>query len=145
MGNEKTVLLIDDEPAFLEPLVDALSFHGVRVLTARTGEEGLEILTKETVNLVSVDVMMDPGESLRGKTSSQHAGLFVCKEIRRMFPGMAVFCISVINDRELIREIQKCGARFLRKGETPLRTVLQMMRASLTGVAYSTDEHDLEF
>jgi oxygen-independent coproporphyrinogen-3 oxidase len=39
----------------------------------------------------------------------------------------------------LIKEIQFLGVRFLRKGETPLRTVLNMMRSRLTGIAYSSE------
>ena len=50
-----------------------------------------------------------------------------------------VFCLSVVSDENAIRKIQSFGVKFLRKGETPLRTVLNMMRSRLTGIAYSTD------
>ena len=42
--HNKTILLIDDEQTFLEPLADALESEGHRVLKARTGHEALEIL-----------------------------------------------------------------------------------------------------
>lgn len=135
----KTVLLIDDEQAFLEPLADALEFEGVRVLKARTAEQALEILGGQRVDLITIDIMLDPGPKLGTEIESRSAGMFLCREISKRYHGLDAFCISVISDRETIREIEDLGIRFLRKGETPLRTVLNMIRSRLTGVAYSTE------
>jgi len=123
----------------LEALEDALTHEGYRVLKASTGEEALSILAKEQVDLATVDVMMSPGPSLEGQTSSQRTGLYLCQVIVKRYPKLDVFCLSVVNDPDLIREIQLLGVRFLRKGETPLVTVLNMMRSRLTGIAYSTE------
>jgi DNA-binding response OmpR family regulator len=136
--SSKTILLIDDEQSFLEPLADALEFEGHRVLKARTAEEGLELLNRENVDLVTIDIMLDPGKGLQDK-DSHSAGLFLCQEVRRKYPNVNAFCISVVSETRTIREIESLGIRFLRKGETPLRTVLDMLRSSLTGIAYSTD------
>jgi DNA-binding response OmpR family regulator len=141
----KTVLLIDDEQGYLEPLSDALTSLGVRVLIARTASAGLQVLDKEHVDLVTVDIMMDPGPELADKVDSHSAGVFVCREIRRLHPDVSVFCLSVVNDSDTIRQIRDMGVWFLRKGETPLKTVLDRLRSSLTGVAFSTDERDLRF
>jgi DNA-binding NarL/FixJ family response regulator len=135
----KTALLIDDEQGFLEPLADALEFEGVRVLKARTAQDALELLAKEQVDLVTIDIMLDPGARLAAKVKSHSAGLFLCREIKRKYPFIAAFCISVISDIATIREIESLGVRFLRKGETPLRTVLNMLRSKLTGLAYSSE------
>lgn len=136
---KKTVLLMDDEQGFLEPLSDALEYEGYRVLKATTAEEGLRMLEREHVDLVTIDVMMPPGPSLEKSTNSQTSGILVCKEMRNKYPAVDAFCISVINDWSVIREIESFGVKFLRKGETPLRTVLNMIRSRLTGVAYSTE------
>ena len=133
----KTLLLIDDDQMFLEPLVDALTFEGYRVLTARTGEEGLAYLAKESVDLVTVDIMLDPGDSLQDKVTSQTTGVFLCGEIRRLYPHMNVFCISVVSDPETVAPIHKLGIRVLNKGEISLRKVLELLRASLSGIVYS--------
>lgn len=135
---QKTVLLIDDEPGLLEPLEDALTSEGVRVLKALTGEEALEILARERVDLATVDVMMPPGPTLEAETSSQRTGLYLLRIIRDEYPHVALFCLSVVNDSQLIRSIQSLGVRFLRKGETPLRTVLGIIRSRLTGTAYKS-------
>lgn len=137
--NRKTILLIDDEQSFLEPLADALSSEGYRILIARTASEALEILKQEKVDMVTIDIMLDPGEALKDKVDSHKTGLFLCEEISRNYPHIDAFCISVISDMQTIKKVESFGIRFLRKGETPLRTVLNMLRSRLTNVAYSTE------
>ena len=139
MLQTKTALLIDDEQGFLEPLADALEFEGVRVLKARTAEQALQLLKQEHVDLVTIDIMLDPGQALGDHVDSHSTGLFLCHEIRKKYPQLDAFCISVVSDVGIIREIESLGIRFLRKGETPLRTVLNMLRSRLTGVAYSSE------
>jgi DNA-binding NarL/FixJ family response regulator len=139
MSPTKTVLLIDDEQSFLEPLADALEFEGHCVLKARTAEQGLFLLKTNKVDLVTIDIMLDPGKSLEKSVDSQKAGIFLCTEVKRLYPNIDAFCISVISDIDIIKKIEQLGIRFLRKGETPLRTVLGMLRSRLSGIAYSTD------
>ena len=135
MLRTKTALLIDDEQGFLEPLADALESEGVQVLKARTAEQALQLLTQEHVDLVTIDIMLDPGQSLEDLVDSHSTGLFLCSEIRKKYPEIDAFCISVVSDVGIIHEIESLGIRFLRKGETPLRTVLNMLRSRLTGIA----------
>jgi len=136
---QKTVLLVDDEQGFLEALADALEHEGHRVLKATTAEDALRILREQTVQLVTVDVMLSPGPSLESQTTSQDAGVWLCEKITKQYPQLDVFCLSVVSDLETIQKIESFGVRFLRKGETPLRTVLNMISSRLTGIAYSTD------
>jgi CheY-like chemotaxis protein len=137
---QKTVLLVDDEQGYLEALADALEFEGHRVLKAVTAADALDILHRENVHLATVDIMLPPGESLEGQMTSHDAGIMLCERITRRYPNLDVFCLSVVSDLNVIRKIEAFGVRFLRKGETPLRTVLNMIRSRLTGVAYSTDD-----
>jgi two-component system nitrogen regulation response regulator NtrX len=139
MSQNKTVLLIDDEQAFLEPLADALEYEGFRVLKARTADHAIELLAKEQISLVTIDIMLDPGDKLGEHVDSHSTGLFLCRHIREKYPTIDAFCISVVSDTSTIVYIQSLGIRFLSKGETSLRTVLDMLRSKLTGIAYSTD------
>jgi DNA-binding NarL/FixJ family response regulator len=141
---QKTVLLIDDEQGFLEALADALEHEGHRVLKARTAEEALRILGEQKVHLATVDIMMPAGESLESEVSSHKAGIMLCKKIRKSYPRIDLFCLSVVSDPDSIKEVESIGVRFLRKGETPLRTVLNLIRSRLTGVAYSTESRGRE-
>ena len=56
-----TILAVDDEPANLR-MVERLLRKDYRVLTAGSGEEGLEILKREAVDLIVTDQRM-PGMS----------------------------------------------------------------------------------
>ena len=56
----KVILAIDDEEHILELLAYNLENNGFKVLTAGSGEEGLEILKKDKVDLILLDIML-PG------------------------------------------------------------------------------------
>ena len=53
-----TILVCDDEKDIVSAIEIYLSAEGYRVLTAGTGAEALDILARETVHLVLMDIMM---------------------------------------------------------------------------------------
>jgi two-component system KDP operon response regulator KdpE len=69
--NAASVLITDDEPQIRRVLRTTLISHGYTVLEARSGDEALEQIRNEHVDLVLLDVNM-PGRS----------GLETCREIR---------------------------------------------------------------
>ncbi len=52
------VLIVEDDPDILELLDTTLTFRGYRVITARNGREGLEIVKKQHPAIVIADIMM---------------------------------------------------------------------------------------
>ncbi|MBW4612438.1 MAG: response regulator [Desmonostoc vinosum HA7617-LM4] len=57
----KKVLIVDDEPNILilmEQALESLEDENVELLTAKNGEEALEIIQTQKPNLVFLDVMM---------------------------------------------------------------------------------------
>jgi two-component system KDP operon response regulator KdpE len=66
-----TVLIVDDEPQIRRVLRTTLTSHGYAVLEARTGDEALELIRTEQVDLILLDLNM-PGRS----------GVETCREIR---------------------------------------------------------------
>ena len=54
----KRVLCIEDEPEMIELIHLILSRAGYEVLGAESGTEGLELLNKESVDLILLDLMM---------------------------------------------------------------------------------------
>jgi len=135
----KTILLIDDEQGLIEALEIALHSEGYRVLKAHTGEEALAVVAREHIDLATVDIMLPPGPSLESKTTSQRTGIYLIRELLRRYPKLDLFCLSVVSDAATVKEVQELGVRFLRKGETPLITVLDMIRSRVTGIAYSSE------
>ncbi|MHC1762567.1 MAG: response regulator transcription factor [Negativicutes bacterium] len=68
----KTILIADDELRIRKLVADFLLHEGYRILEAENGRVALEILEKEKVDLVILDVMMPVQD-----------GLSVCREIRK--------------------------------------------------------------
>lgn len=56
--SQKTALIIDDEPDVTEYHGTLLSDNGWRVLTANSGNAGLELARKDVPDVVLLDVMM---------------------------------------------------------------------------------------
>ena len=52
------ILVVDDHPASVEPVVEILEREGYEVLTASRGREALSILNKENVDVVITDLKM---------------------------------------------------------------------------------------
>lgn len=58
---EKKILIVDDEPhirALLEQTLEDFEDEDVEILTAKDGQEGLEIIEEEHPDLIFLDVMM---------------------------------------------------------------------------------------
>ena len=59
-GNNKRILVVDDDKAIRDILSDILSFMGFSVAVARSGNEGLNLFLKDPFDLVLTDLRM-PG------------------------------------------------------------------------------------
>ncbi|AIQ53713.1 response regulator transcription factor [Paenibacillus sp. FSL R7-0331] len=75
--NNGTLLLVDDEAEIIKLMQIYLEHEGYRLLTARTGLEALDIVSRETIDLMVLDIMMPEMD-----------GLEACIKIRetRKFP-----------------------------------------------------------
>ena len=54
----KTVLMIDDDPEFVEATTNLLDAKGYNVISAANGKAGIEKAEKNKPNLILLDVMM---------------------------------------------------------------------------------------
>ncbi|NTV15108.1 MAG: response regulator [Desulfobulbaceae bacterium] len=103
----KKILVVDDEKDILWPLQEFLQDEELQtqVLTALSGEEALEILVRERIDLVITDIRM-PGIS----------GLDLLVEIKNRFPYTAVIVMTAFPSREFKREaLLKGGVHFVEK------------------------------
>jgi DNA-binding response OmpR family regulator len=57
-SREDYLLIVEDDPDILELLDTTLRFRGYRVITARNGREGLEVVKKQHPAIVIADIMM---------------------------------------------------------------------------------------
>lgn len=69
----KKIVIVEDEPSLVFTLQDTLENEGYRVLVAKTGQEGVDIVKQENPDLMVLDLML-PGMS----------GFEVCEKVREM-------------------------------------------------------------
>jgi signal transduction histidine kinase/CheY-like chemotaxis protein len=81
----QTVLMIDDEDLLLTMGEMILSSYGYRVLTANSGQRGMEIFAEKAqeIDLVITDLVMP-----------QMSGRELIERLRRISPGVKVICAS---------------------------------------------------
>ncbi|OGG44704.1 MAG: hypothetical protein A3F84_28790 [Candidatus Handelsmanbacteria bacterium RIFCSPLOWO2_12_FULL_64_10] len=94
-----SILLIDDEPSILRSVGNYLRDRGHHLFVAERGEEGLEILRREAVDIVITDFRM-PGMD----------GFEVLREARRISPGTEVIVITAYGDIESAVRAMREGA-----------------------------------
>jgi len=93
------ILIIDDENVLQDVLTSLLRKEGYSTLSARSGEEGLEILQREQVDLVLLDLML-PGIS----------GKEVLEKIRHSYPEQVIIVITAFSSIEGAIEAMRRGA-----------------------------------
>ena len=57
------LLLVEDELEVMDTLKDYFTHHGVEVLTADSGEEGLKLLAAQGPDVVLLDMKLGPGSA----------------------------------------------------------------------------------
>lgn len=70
MGDDKVILVIDDDPEICDAMQTILEEYGYRVCTALDTVRGQELLEREKPNLLILDIMMasmDEGLNFAGK------------------------------------------------------------------------------
>ena len=71
-AGRRTILLVEDEPAIAEPLVDSLEREGFALEVAGTVADGIEQAGRLRPDLILLDLMLPDG-----------SGFDVCREVRR--------------------------------------------------------------
>ena len=93
------ILIVDDEEVLQDVLTVLLHKEGHNTLSAYSGEEGIEILDKEEIDLVLLDLML-PGMN----------GMQVLKEIRQRWPDQVVVVITAYSSIESAIDAMREGA-----------------------------------
>jgi DNA-binding NtrC family response regulator len=100
----RTVLIIDDNPAVGEALSLALSLYDIRPLTALTPDDGLDVLERESVDVVIQDM------NFTADTTSGKEGVALFRAIRQKHPDLPVILLTAWTHLETAVELVKAGA-----------------------------------
>jgi len=93
------LLVIDDEKTQRDSLTGFLEHIGYNVISAETGQKGLELLKKSSVHVVISDFRM-PGLD----------GLRVVEEVKKINPSILVILITAYGEVDLAVNVMKAGA-----------------------------------
>jgi len=100
-----TILIVDDNRDFVDLIKRLLDHHGFAAQCAYSGAECLEIVRRQTIDLVILDVMMPKMD-----------GLTVCRELKSIAPALPVFLLTAKDDLATRAAAMEFGAsEFLAK------------------------------
>ena len=123
----RTILLIDDEPQMRKVLRASLTAQGANVVDVENGEEALELLRHRTVDLVLLDMQM-PGMG----------GLETCRAIRNGW-DVPIIVVSVLaSDRDKIVALDAGADDYVNKPFS-FDELLARIRANLRRTGFATD------
>ncbi len=99
-GRGESILIVDDVEQQREIASEMLKALGYCVRTVSSGEEAVEYLKTNPVDLVILDMIMDPGID----------GLETYRRIIRFRPGQKAVIASGFSETQRVREAQRLGA-----------------------------------
>lgn len=118
-----TILVVDDEPQIRRTLRATLASHGYTILEAQTGDEALEKIRQEKVDLILLDVNM-PGID----------GVETCREIRSG-SQVPIIMLTVRNaERDKVRALDSGADDYVVK-PFGIEELLARIRVALRRVA----------
>ncbi|MBE9180681.1 response regulator transcription factor [Oculatella sp. LEGE 06141] len=133
VGDHKRLLLIDDDPNLILLVKDYLEFRGYEVVTAENGQEALEVLQKDTPDMIICDVMMPQmdGYSLvehvrKDPRTSWIPVLFLSAKgqsqdrVKGLNTGADVYMVKPFEPEELVAQVEsslKQASRLIQRQE----------------------------
>lgn len=99
-GNGESILVVDDVEEQRQIALGMLKELGYSVTSVSSGEEAIDYLKDNSVDLVVLDMIMDPGMD----------GLETYKRILKIHPGQKAIIVSGFSETRRVKEAQKLGA-----------------------------------
>ena len=128
------ILVVEDEAAIREGLVDVLVYHGYRVDAVADGREGLKRALSGQYDLLLLDVML-PGRD----------GFAICDEVRKVDREQPIILLTAkTGDEDIVNGLSLGADDYIGKPFSIAELVLRVkavLRRSRTGVALAAEIH----
>jgi CheY-like chemotaxis protein len=108
------ILFVEDEPRGVNPYFKPLEKKGFQCVLAKNGDEAIAWLKAEKFDLLSLDVMFDPGSTFARRIEPRRAGLHLLelirqKQIPNCDPHLKVIILTAVVNPQLEEMIKKLG------------------------------------
>ncbi|BBO88822.1 ATP-binding protein [Desulfosarcina ovata] len=120
-GNGESVLVVDDVEEQREIATGILQKLGYSVFSVSSGEEALDFMTNNSVAILILDMIMDPGMD----------GLETYQRIAEYHPGQKAIIASGFSKTERVKALQKIGAGCYLKKPYTLKNIGLAIKAEL--------------
>jgi CheY-like chemotaxis protein len=118
-----TILIVDDDRDCRRPLVTLLTHENYTIIEANNGLEGLEILKKQKIDLVLLDMIM-PGVD----------GVAFLQAVRKnpRYNDLPVLLVTAQHDPRKLKMCCDLGIQeYMFKGDTPFARMLELIKKNL--------------
>ena len=121
-GSRKTILIIDDQPFFVNLQQNVLQKQGYRVLSATNGPDGLALAKEHRPDLILLDIAMPEMD-----------GFAVCEQLKqdRELRRIPVVILTAIQDPKLNEKAFRAGAEIVVLKSMAGDRLLNMLRLVL--------------
>jgi DNA-binding NtrC family response regulator len=120
MPKARTLLLVDDEPLFLEAMSKVRGRHGIRALQACSGDEALRLLEESDPDAVVLEVKM-PGQD----------GLSVLRCLKDRRPTTPVILLTGHGSVDVGRRALRLGAIDFQTKPVPVAKLLEVIEEAI--------------
>jgi DNA-binding response OmpR family regulator len=120
--DEPSIVLIDDEEAFVTTLQERLEMRGFSPRVALSGQAGLDLIAQDPPDVVILDLRM-PGMS----------GIEVLRRIRKLWPGLPVIMLSGHGSDQDFDSCMNLGAAMYHKKPLDIDVLLESIRTVTQG------------
>jgi CheY-like chemotaxis protein len=119
----KKILMVDDDLEHIEPYAEALEDSGYSVTRAMTVDEALQLLKTETFDLLILDLLMPPEQSMADQIENlvlRETGLRLHRTIRKDLglQNVPIMFVTLVRDKEIRGKIRQAEREFT--GTEPL-------------------------
>lgn len=129
METKKKILLVDDEPDFVELIKHRLEANDYQVAVAINGKAALDTLGREKFDAVLLDILMPELD-----------GLEALKDIRKTDKELPVFMLTAYSDKPKFKRANQLGA----SGYIVKTSDLQKEIENVTGILRLSDKYKPE-
>lgn len=127
--SDPVVLVVDDEPAFREALVESLRVGGLKVERAASGDEARALVATRSVDVCVLDLVLEAAPSGAGTSS----GVEVLGDLQRQQPGLSVIAMTGQEVGGLVRDVLHGGALHCLRKPFEMRVLARLIARARAG------------